>query len=132
MWNGQVTEYEGGVKRVQTVKVTELKEAALRYWRDGWVPLRQADDELLRRMEASLRVNRGLKREGVTFPDGEFLRRKESVPEELMGPEVRAYLGIEGGSEERLERAGEILPAVLDSFRQTRSAARKKLAGEAR
>ncbi len=120
MWNGQVTEYEGGVRRIQTVKLDDLKEAALRYWRDRWVPLKPVDEELLRRMEGALRVHAGLKSEGVSFPDGEFLRRSQPVPEELMGPEVRAYMGLEGGTEERLERVANILPRVLDTFRQTK------------
>lgn len=120
MWNRQLTEYEGGVKRVETVRVTDLKEAALRYWRDRWVPLKPLDDDLLRRMEGVLRGHAGLKAEGVTFPDGDFLRLCEPVPEEFMGPEVRAYLSMEVGADERLERVGQILPRVLDSFRQTR------------
>jgi len=123
MWNGQVTEYEGGVKRIQTVKVGDLKEAALRYWRDRWMPLKHVDDELLRRMEGALRAHGGLKSEGVTFPDGEFLRRSQPVPEELMGPEVREYLGLKSRPEGRLERVGEVLPRVLDIFRQTKQQA---------
>jgi len=120
MWNGQVTEYEGGVKRAQTVRVGDLKEAAVRYWRDRWVPLKPVGEELLRRMEGALRKHAGLKGEGVNFPDGEFLRHREPVPEELMGPEVRAYMGLERRTEERLERVSDILPRALDNFRQTR------------
>jgi len=135
MWNGQVTEYEGGVKRIQTVKVGDLKEAALRYWRDRWVPLKRVDDELLRRMEGALRAHGGLKSEGVAFPDGEFLRRSQPVPEELMGPEVREYLGLKSRPEGRLERVGEVLPRVLDIFRQTKQQASTPsacMSGEAR
>ena len=37
-----------------------------------------------------------------------------------MGAVVRAYIGLEGGTEERLERVADILPSVLDTFRQTK------------
>src|SRR3989304_7325265 len=74
MWNRQYTVYRGGTRHIQTVMVTELKEAALRYWRDRWVPIRPVDEDFLRRMEEALRAHQGLKAEGVRLPDGPFLR----------------------------------------------------------
>lgn len=104
MWNRQFTEYKGGIKYIQTVKVTELKEAAIRYWRDGWVPLKPASDGFLRRMEAALRGHQGLKKEGIKFPDKAFLETPAPISEEHMGPEVKDYLGMRRGRMRKLKR----------------------------
>jgi len=77
MWNGQYNAGAGSTP--QTVKVTALKEAALRYWRDKWVPLKW-DEDLLKRMEDALRAHKGLKAEGVAFPAGRFLPEPGAVP----------------------------------------------------
>lgn len=122
MWNGQYNVYKGGVRHIQTVKVTTLKEAALRYWRDGWVPVRPVDDAFLRRMEAALRGHRGLGAEGVCLPDEPFLREPEPIPEEYLSQEMRVYLRMprlaaQGG---RLVREGEIPEETLNEFRRRR------------
>lgn len=78
MWNRQYIETGAGMA-VQTVMVTDLSEAALRYWRDRWVPL-EWDDGLLGRMEEALRAHKGLKAEGVSFPDAGFLPKPEPLP----------------------------------------------------
>ncbi len=108
MWNRQYTEYRGGVRLIQTVRVTDLKEAAIRYWRDRWVPLKPVDEDLLRRMEACLRAHRGLRDAGVRFPDTEFLTMPEPIPEESLGGEVRAYMGLPRteGKKRPLQRSG--------------------------
>ncbi|MFQ5737117.1 MAG: hypothetical protein ACE5GY_09715 [Thermodesulfobacteriota bacterium] len=129
MWNRQLTEYRGGIKRIQTVRVTELKEAALRYWRDRWVPLRPVNEDFLRRMEAALRANRGLKRDGVCLPEGEFLRMLEPIPEEFMGPEVRAYLGMKELAGETLVREDAAPKEAVESYRQTRGRAQRSVKG---
>ncbi|HHL39620.1 MAG TPA: hypothetical protein ENJ37_03870 [Deltaproteobacteria bacterium] len=91
MWNGRFIEYEGGGRRIRTVRVRELKEAALRYWLDGWVPVAAVDEALLRRMEAALRSHRGLARRGVRVPAGAFLSMPEPIPREYIeGPDGRA------------------------------------------
>lgn len=120
MWNRQIAEYRGGVRRIETVRVTDLKEAAMRYWRDRWVPLKPISEDLLRRMEAALRAHRGLRKEGVALPHGEFLRMPEPIPEEFMGPEVKAHLGMVSCPEDVLEREGALPPHVIESFRRTR------------
>lgn len=84
MWNGQVMKGPEGIV-IQTVKVTDLREAALRCWRDNWVPLKW-DRALLRRMEASLRAHRGLKAQGFTFPEGHFLQDPGEIPAEYVAP----------------------------------------------
>lgn len=94
MWNRQYNADGNGKKYVQTVLVTELKEAALRYWRDGWVPLKKIDAEFLKRMENALREHGGLKRQGVSFPGMPFLEMPGDVPLECLSPEVKSYLGI--------------------------------------
>lgn len=93
MWNGQFTEKEGA-RVIQSVKVVALKEAALRYWRDRWVPLKPIDGAFLQRMEGALRSHQGLKREGIIFPDAPFLEMPEPIDAALMGPEVKRYLGL--------------------------------------
>lgn len=80
MWNRQYIEDSRGSTMIQTVKVTTLKEAAIRCWKDGWVAVRPLDERLVRKMEAALREHRGLKCEGIVFPDGPFLDAKASVP----------------------------------------------------
>lgn len=79
MWNRQYIDCSDGARRIQTVKVATLKEAALRYWRDNWVPLTPVDEPFLERMEESLRNHRGLKAEGVRFPEGRFLKQHEPI-----------------------------------------------------
>lgn len=81
MWNRQFIEESGGGKVVQTVKVGDIKEAAVRYFRDGWVPIKQIDAGLLRRMEASLRRSGAVKGE---ISSGEFLKMPEPLPEEFL------------------------------------------------
>ncbi|MBE7415997.1 MAG: hypothetical protein HS130_12585 [Deltaproteobacteria bacterium] len=80
MWTGQYIQGPGGERSMQTVRVRELKEAALRYWRDGWVPLKW-DQGLLERMESALREHRGLKAAGVSFPGGRFLPEPKELPD---------------------------------------------------
>jgi hypothetical protein len=118
MWNRRLTEYEGGVKRICTVKVVTLREAALHYWRDGWVPLKPVTGDFLRRMERALRGHAGLKREGVVVPDTEFLQMPEEIPPEQMGPEVRKYLGLDVAKEETLSRKGSLSGGLLKSYKR--------------
>lgn len=94
MWNGQLMNGPDGAF-IQTVKVADLKEAALRYWRDGWTPLKW-DHALLGRMEESLRRHRGLQNQGVVFPDGRFLKEPEAIPPEHLTPALTNYMS--GGS----------------------------------
>ncbi|MBI1913047.1 MAG: hypothetical protein HYS21_13755 [Deltaproteobacteria bacterium] len=117
MWNGKYTEYEGGIKHIQTIRVISIKDAALRYWRDNWVPLKGPDESLLRRLEQALREHPGLKKERVKFPDTPFLNKTEPIPEEFFGPEVRAYLGKKGTEKIELRREGEIKGDTLESYR---------------
>lgn len=121
MWNGQFTGYKGGVKHIQTVKVTDLKEAAVRFWRDGWTPVKPVDDLMLRRMEEALRSHKGLKAEGVIFPDDAFLKTPESVPVEYLGPEIRVYLGLPDSGAAATEREDALTPEQLEEFRRSRS-----------
>jgi hypothetical protein len=90
MWNGQLTRGQQG-SFIQTVKVSDLKEAALRCWRDKWVPLKW-DSVLLRRMEACLRSHKGLEKQGVVFPDTHFLPDPASIPEEYITPELEKFM----------------------------------------
>lgn len=85
MWNGQYNECGDGTRTIQTVRVAELREAAVRYWRDGWLPVKPVDREFVRRMEGELRNHQGLRRAGVVFPEGDFLDLPGPVPED--GPE---------------------------------------------
>lgn len=78
MWNRQFMDTAAG-KKIQTVRVTDLKEAALRVWRDRWVPL-VWDEALLKRMEGALRNHKGLKAAGLSFPDTRFLPEPEALP----------------------------------------------------
>lgn len=90
MWNGQFTQGEQGMY-IQTVKVTDLREAAVRCWRDKWVPLKW-DSALLRRMEASLRSHRGLKAQGAVFQDAPFLPDPDEIPAEYITPELQKLM----------------------------------------
>lgn len=120
MWNRQYAEYRGGVKYIQTVKVTDLKEAALRYWRDGWVPVKPVDECFLRMMEKALRGHRGLKKNGVKLPDNDFLRMHEEIPAEYLGPEVRRHLGLKAGQTVMLRRDDELKGESLEAYKKTR------------
>lgn len=120
MWNTQLTRCEGGGKRVQTVKVNELKEAALRYWRDGWVPLKSVDEDFLRRMEGALRTHRGLKKEGVNFPDGPFLNKPEPIPVEFLGAEAKNYLGLEEVEKAEINPQNSKSEGALESYNKDR------------
>lgn len=120
MWNGQFTKYEGSVRHIQTVKVADLKEAALRYWRDGWVPVKPVDEGFLRSMERVLREHGGLKREGVRFPEAPFLKMPPEIPDEALGAEVRAYLGLPAVEKKKLVPEGAVPEEVLESFKKTR------------
>jgi len=93
MWNGQLMKGPDGTF-IQTVKVADLKEAALRYWRDGWVPLKW-DRALLGRLEESLRQHSGLKGQGAVFPDGPFLNEPGEIPSEHLTPALKKF--ISGG-----------------------------------
>lgn len=121
MWNGQYTEYRGGVRHIQTVKVSDLKEAAVRFWRDGWIPVKPLGEPMLRRMEVALRNHKGIKAEGVDFPDGAFLKASAAIPVEYLGPEIRAYLGLAGSGAKPLEREDGIPAEQLEEFRRSRS-----------
>lgn len=107
MWNRWFMEGVSGERHIQTVQVTDLTQAALRLWKDGWVPLKPVDETLLRRMEAALRRHKGLKREGSVPPDAPFLRPPERIPTEYLGHEVRRYLGLPAhGGEDEGKRGG--------------------------
>ena len=95
MWNGQITHGKQGPS-IQTVKVTDLKEAAIRCWRDKWVPLRW-DSALLRRMEASLRAHRGLQKQGMVFPDAPFLPDPDEIPSGYITPELQKFMSTGSG-----------------------------------
>ena len=86
MWNRQYMEDSSGTRTMQTVKVSTVKEAALRCWKDRWVAVRPLDEILMRRMEAALRGHRGLKSEGIIFPEGPFLEQ-ESITAQEVGKE---------------------------------------------
>ncbi len=128
MWNRQYTEYKGGLRLIQTVRVTDLKEAAIRYWRDKWVPLRPVDKDLLRRMEDCLRTHRGLRDAGVTFPPGEFLTMPEPIPEESLGDEVRSYMGLppakKKGSGKRPAPAGRLGRKAMAAYKKSKKEVR--------
>ncbi len=83
MWNRQYMEDLSGRRTIQTVRVSTVKEAALRCWKDGWVAVKPLDEVLLRRMEVALRGHRGLKREGIIFPEGPFLKQEAIVAHEV-------------------------------------------------
>lgn len=93
MWNGGYLE-RGGVRYIQTIRVADLKEAAIRYWQDGWAPVKLIDEAFLRRMENSLRAHKGLRAQGVKFPESPFLRMPEHIPAENLSPEARELLGL--------------------------------------
>ena len=119
MWNRQFMEYAGGIKHAQTVRVMELGEAALRYWRDRWVPLKPVDGAFLRRLEDALRNHAGLKAEGARFPEGAFLEMPEDIPQEYLSPEARKHLGLEKKDTGKLVRKDRLSKRVLDAYRKT-------------
>lgn len=82
MWNGRFTDGKDGKKIRQTIRVSTVKDAAMRCWRDGWVPVKPVDGDFLRLMEDALRTHPGLKRQGVKFPEGEFLKPCHDIPAE--------------------------------------------------
>ncbi len=121
MWNRKFNEFEGGIKHIRTVKVRELKEAALHYWRDGWIPLRPVSNEMLRKMEVVLRAHPGLKGKGVDIPEGEFLEKAKNIPLDYIGPQLRAFLDLPEGPalgplvpKEKVDR--EILASFKEGF----------------
>ncbi len=120
MWNRQFTEYNGGVRLIQTVRVTDLKEAALRYWRDKWVPLKPVSTELLRRMEVSLRAHQGLRDAGINFPGGAFLDPAEPISEELMGAEVREHLGLGKVKAKGLVPEARLNKKVIEAYKKSK------------
>jgi len=120
MWNRQYTEYSGGVRLIQTVRLTDLKEAAIRYWRDKWIPLKSPSSDLLRRMEDCLRAHQGLRDAGITFPSTDFLAPLEAIPEELMGAEVRKYLGLSLGKTKGLVPEVRLNKKVMDAFKRSK------------
>ncbi len=81
MWTGKCTEFADGSKMIKTSKVTDLKEAALHIFKDGWIPVEPLSDETLRSMENALRGHRGL----TNVPAGPFLTNRE-IPSELLMP----------------------------------------------
>ncbi|MFQ5441455.1 MAG: hypothetical protein ACE5EB_01885 [Thermodesulfobacteriota bacterium] len=120
MWNGLFTEYRAGIKYIQTVKVTDLKEAAIRYWRDGWIPLKPVDRELLSRMEDTLRNHSGLRSEGVSFPDTPFLKPYDPIPEEFFSPEVREYMGLKKVKAKKLIPRLKINKRTIEAYKKTK------------
>ncbi len=104
MWNRQFNGRKGDIRHIQTVRVAELKEAALRYWRDGWIPIKPVDEGMLRRMEQALRLHRGLNAEGVRFPDAHFLKMPEEIPGCHYSPEVKELLGFKRDKAEGLKQ----------------------------
>ncbi|MBI2412465.1 MAG: hypothetical protein HYV24_04570 [Deltaproteobacteria bacterium] len=90
MWNRQFVEDSAGLRMIQTVRVNDVKEAAVRYFRDGWVPIKRIDDTLLRRMEAALRKCGAVKGEMYS---GEFLKMPEPLPEEFLSPALKKMAG---------------------------------------
>ena len=123
MWNRQFTEYDGGVRLIQTVRVTDLKEAAIRYWRDKWVPLLPVEEDLLRRMEDCLRAHRGLRDAGITFPQGEFLSLPDPIPEDSLGEEVRAYMGLPPQKKKRKKASpkGQLRDKAIEAYRKSKA-----------
>lgn len=79
MFTNRTIEDGSGNKIKQSVRVSSLKEAALHYWRDRWVPVKAIDEDFLIDMEEELRSHRGLKKEGVQFPEVEFLKMPEAL-----------------------------------------------------
>jgi len=122
MWNKQFTEYRGGVRHIQSVKVADLKEAAIRYWRDKWVPLTPPDEDLLLRMEDSLRAHQGLRDAGVTFPENAFLTPTEPIGEEFLGAEVKKYLGIDEVKKKLVPKV-KLNKKVIEAYKKTKGAA---------
>jgi len=120
MWNRQFTEYSGGVRLIQTVRVADLKEAALRYWRDKWVPLKPLSADVLRRMEVCLRAHQGLRDAGITFPEKAFLEFTEPIPEEFMGAEVRKHLGLGEQKSKRLVPESRVNKKVIAAFKRSK------------
>lgn len=94
MWNRQYMKDRSGQLTMQTVKVSTVKEAAIRCWKDRWVAVKPIDEILLRRMEAALRGHRGLKSEGIIFPEGPFLKE-----EAIAADEVRKERPDKGGAQ---------------------------------
>lgn len=87
MWTGKTTKFDDGTEQVKTVQVKDLKEAALHYYRDKWIPVESITDEMLRAMEVELRAHQGLKREGVDIPNGDFLESR-TIPSDYIMPGV--------------------------------------------
>lgn len=94
MWNRQYVKNAEGKKELKIVKVENLKDAALHFWRDNWVPIERISDVFLREMENSLRNNMGLKKKGIIFPSETFLDRPAKIDKKLMSKEVIEKLNI--------------------------------------
>jgi len=124
MWNRQYTEYRGGVRLIQTVRVTDLKEAAIRFWRDKWVPLKPMNEDLLRRMDECLRAHRGLRDAGVRFPEGGFLPMPEPIPAESLGDEVRAYMGLPKTGKKRPAPSGRPGKKAMAEYKKSKKEVR--------
>ena len=104
MWTRKLYEYEDGTKQIRTAQVIELKEAALHYWRDGWVPTKPIEEDLLRLFENELRNHGGLKREGYNFSDSSFLEMPAEIPAEYALPGAEINSPLKGQpTEEQLE-----------------------------
>ena len=89
MWNRQFIEEAGGGKVLQTVRVNNIKEAAKRYYCDGWTPIKKIDKAFLRRMEAVLRRCSNLRDK---LPQGEFLKVPEGLPEEYLSTALKTMM----------------------------------------
>lgn len=120
MWNRQYNEYEGGIKHIQTVKVTELSDAAIRYWRDKWVPVAPIDETLLRRMESSLRSTQARAIKERPLPPDEFLDFHEAIPVKYLGPEVRELLGMKRLKSTKLVLKKSLPSHVIESYKRTK------------
>jgi hypothetical protein len=121
MWNRQYNEYQGNIKHIQTIKVADLKEAALRYWRDGWVPIRPIGEDLLRRMENALRAHSGLKAMGMRFPDTPFLKPPEPIEDRFLGPKEREMLGMPKAALKRLRQRDEPNKVFIESYKRSKT-----------
>jgi hypothetical protein len=78
-------------------------------------------------MEDCLRAHRGLRDAGVTFPPGEFLTMPEPIPDESLGDEVRAYMGLppaKNCAKKRPAPAGRLGRKALAAYRKSKKEVR--------